>query len=186
MRSPRQIAEPSSLFSGRSARSAHELSMPSCWRAVSDRAAAFRLFRFARNCSASLASRSDLRAASGEPGFEPSFFIAADLSARPAGHFVSAERRTHARNRDNRDNRIASETVACDGQLLMAVSARVAQSAAHFCFPVSHTPGPGPSGDVCCCRSSVVEHSLGKGEVGSSILLGSTRFLRIGSWPLSV
>ena len=25
-----------------------------------------------------------------------------------------------------------------------------------------------------CCRSSVVEHSLGKGEVGSSILLGST------------
>jgi hypothetical protein len=25
-----------------------------------------------------------------------------------------------------------------------------------------------------CCRSSVVEHSLGKGEVGSSILPGST------------
>ncbi len=28
------------------------------------------------------------------------------------------------------------------------------------------------------CRSSVVEHSLGKGEVDSSILFGSTRFLR--------
>jgi hypothetical protein len=26
-----------------------------------------------------------------------------------------------------------------------------------------------------CCRSSVVEHSLGKGEVDSSILSGSTR-----------
>jgi hypothetical protein len=30
------------------------------------------------------------------------------------------------------------------------------------------------SGD--CCRSSVVEHSLGKGEVDSSILSGSTSF----------
>ena len=28
-----------------------------------------------------------------------------------------------------------------------------------------------------CCRSSVVEHSLGKGEVESSILSGSTRFI---------
>ena len=28
-----------------------------------------------------------------------------------------------------------------------------------------------------CCRSSVVEHSLGKGEVDSSILSGSTRYL---------
>ena len=30
---------------------------------------------------------------------------------------------------------------------------------------------------VKCCRSSVVEHSLGKGEAVSSILTGSTRFL---------
>src|SRR5580698_2350235 len=30
--------------------------------------------------------------------------------------------------------------------------------------------------DRHCCRSSVVEHSLGKGEVVSSILPGSTRF----------
>ena len=30
-----------------------------------------------------------------------------------------------------------------------------------------------------CCRSSVVEHPLGKGEVGSSILLGSTISLHI-------
>ena len=29
-----------------------------------------------------------------------------------------------------------------------------------------------------CCRSSVVEHSLGKGEVLSSILSGSTRFIK--------
>ena len=29
---------------------------------------------------------------------------------------------------------------------------------------------------AACCRSSVVEHSLGKGEVDSSILSGSTRF----------
>src|SRR5262249_1583489 len=31
------------------------------------------------------------------------------------------------------------------------------------------------SGSCFCCRSSVVEHSLGKGEVVSSILTGSTR-----------
>ena len=36
-------------------------------------------------------------------------------------------------------------------------------------------PGPSRGPDRrACCRSSVVEHSLGKGEVGSSILLGST------------
>src|SRR5262249_14132653 len=32
-----------------------------------------------------------------------------------------------------------------------------------------------PSVPLQCCRSSVVEHPLGKGEVGSSILTGSTR-----------
>jgi hypothetical protein len=32
--------------------------------------------------------------------------------------------------------------------------------------------------DPVCCRSSVVEHSLGKGEVESSILSGSTILLR--------
>ena len=32
-----------------------------------------------------------------------------------------------------------------------------------------------------CCRSSVVEHSLGKGEVHSSILCGSTSQKPIGS-----
>ncbi len=32
-----------------------------------------------------------------------------------------------------------------------------------------------------CCRSSVVEHSLGKGEVESSIPSGSTRFSRFTS-----
>jgi hypothetical protein len=41
-------------------------------------------------------------------------------------------------------------------------------------------PAPGPlaflNGADICCRSSVVEHSLGKGEVDSSILSGSTRF----------
>ncbi len=31
--------------------------------------------------------------------------------------------------------------------------------------------------DPVCCRSSVVEHSLGKGEVESSILSGSTIFI---------
>ena len=30
-----------------------------------------------------------------------------------------------------------------------------------------------------CCRSSVVEHSLGKGEVDSSILSGSTSAFRV-------
>ena len=34
--------------------------------------------------------------------------------------------------------------------------------------PILYFPG-------MCCRSSVVEHSLGKGEVDSSILSGSTR-----------
>src|SRR5262249_10521041 len=35
------------------------------------------------------------------------------------------------------------------------------------------------SGSCFCCRSSVVEHSLGKGEVVSSILTGSTSFQRL-------
>jgi hypothetical protein len=34
----------------------------------------------------------------------------------------------------------------------------------------------GRAGAASCCRSSVVEHSLGKGEVESSILSGSTSF----------
>ncbi len=33
--------------------------------------------------------------------------------------------------------------------------------------------------DPVCCRSSVVEHSLGKGEVESSILSGSTISLQL-------
>src|SRR5581483_5899440 len=44
------------------------------------------------------------------------------------------------------------------------------EPAACRAFPSdSHLP-------AACCRSSVVEHSLGKGEVDSSILSGSTRF----------
>ena len=31
---------------------------------------------------------------------------------------------------------------------------------------------------ACCCRSSVVEHSLGKGEVVGSIPPGSTSLIR--------
>ena len=34
------------------------------------------------------------------------------------------------------------------------------------------------------CRSSVVEHSLGKGEVDSSILSGSTSFIKELEWFL--
>ena len=39
--------------------------------------------------------------------------------------------------------------------------------------PPHRAQGPGPKARKCC-RSSVVEHSLGKGEVESSILSGST------------
>ena len=39
-----------------------------------------------------------------------------------------------------------------------------------YCPPVA----PGPDLEAGRCRSSVVEHSLGKGEVESSILSGST------------
>src|SRR4029077_13497826 len=35
------------------------------------------------------------------------------------------------------------------------------------------------------CRSSVVEHSLGKGEVVSSILTGSTRYSEISAFSIS-
>ena len=47
------------------------------------------------------------------------------------------------------------------------------------CRPFSHRFCRGFSlGPASCCRSSVVEHSLGKGEVDSSILSGSTSFGR--------
>jgi hypothetical protein len=46
------------------------------------------------------------------------------------------------------------------------------------------TPIDGVVGLWCCCRSSVVEHSLGKGEVVCSIHTGSTRTTRPAS-PVS-
>jgi hypothetical protein len=41
------------------------------------------------------------------------------------------------------------------------------------------TPGFARGPDAHCCRSSVVEHSLGKGEVESSIPSGSTIFPKL-------
>jgi hypothetical protein len=38
----------------------------------------------------------------------------------------------------------------------------------------SRAPVAADTGRARCCRSSVVEHSLGKGEADSSILSGST------------
>ena len=42
--------------------------------------------------------------------------------------------------------------------------------------PFSRLSRPAHAGYWSCCRSSVVEHTLGKGEVGGSIPLGSTSF----------
>ena len=45
-------------------------------------------------------------------------------------------------------------------------------------------------GQPVCCRSSVVEHSLGKGEVESSILSGSTiqlpEIVKSVRWPATL
>src|SRR5215469_8921580 len=52
--------------------------------------------------------------------------------------------------------------------------ARIA-ACSHLVHDLCPKTGSHFSGSCRCCRSSVVEHSLGKGEVVSSILTGSTR-----------
>ena len=108
--------------------------LSACFRTASERAAAFRLFKLARNCSASRASRAALRTASGETGLSPSFFIAKDLPAHRKSLFGRAVL----------GNPIGLQTVACDGLSLMAVSGRVAQSAARFVCRYKSSPGRGP------------------------------------------
>jgi hypothetical protein len=57
-------------------------------------------------------------------------------------------------------------TAACAAVALMARIAAFAAASLLYSHPARR------------CRSSVVEHSLGKGEVVSSILTGSTRYSR--------
>ena len=60
--------------------------------------------------------------------------------------------------------RLAGPAAACAAVALMARIAAFAAASLLYSHPARR------------CRSSVVEHSLGKGEVVSSILTGSTRY----------
>ena len=78
-----------------------------------------------------------------------------------------------------RVRRAAVRSPARSGKRLLAV---LAPRNPLWQFP-ARPPGPPWRRARSCCRSSVVEHPLGKGEVVSSILTGSTSSFT-SSWPL--
>jgi hypothetical protein len=80
---------------------------------------------------------------------------------------------------DQRADRIIRARRSGVGAMCRGLPSRPAGSPGTFlapCHPLWQFPrASGGAPAAPCCRSSVVEHSLGKGEVDSSILSGSTR-----------
>src|SRR5262249_47939063 len=120
-----------------------------------------RRLRFSRSAAASRALRA-ARASALPP-----------LPILPLGAMVALKRWLHSKACPPQVGNAVART---DRSLARAPPpmARIA-ACSHLVHDLCPKTGFHFSGSCICCRSSVVEHSLGKGEVVSSILTGSTR-----------
>jgi hypothetical protein len=153
----------------------------------------FLRLRFSRSASFSRPSRVSLAAFPADPPACPSsFIVTCRLSRYHASRLLAEIRPSRAQNRkkpaSGADLTFVISLAAIQNSTgIGPLGAQItAISASTGPFPCLRAPCPcgkdrppcGPFwsilGSRACCRSSVVEHSIGNGEVDSSILSGST------------